>query len=173
MAWHLSCLSAQCMPSTTTTKRRPQQDNQIFHVMYCWLLSGQVYISCFGQNYVQDLDSLNYNQSDYLIVTCYTLNTFTAIFSSHHSASAQVNHKQVAEGSRYAPTTKQYSSPLTHLSEGNEATRWRRLSSYVWWAPLSWRYTYVYYMYIQYHQPSLLSEEHAAIMPMHGTSNYM
>ena len=115
--------------------------------MYCWLLSGQVSISCFGQNYVQDLDSLNYNQSDYLIVTCYTLNTFTAIFSSHHSASAQLNHKQVTEGSRYAPTTKQCSSPLTHFSEGNEATRWRRLSSYVWWAPLSWRYTYVHYMY--------------------------
>ena len=97
--------------------------------MYCWLLSGQVSISFFGQNYVQDLDSLNYNQSDYLIVTCYTLNT---IFSSHHSVSAQLNHKQVTEGSRYTPTTKQCSSPLTHLSEGNEATRWRRLSSYVW-----------------------------------------
>ena len=90
------------------------------------------------------------NQSDNWIVTCYmyTLNTFTAIFSSHHSASAQLNHKQVTDSSWWhTPTTKQCSSPFTHFSEGEEATRWRRLSSYLWWAPLSWRYMYVHYVY--------------------------
>ena len=90
------------------------------------------------------------NQSDYWIVTCYmyTLNTFTVIFSSHHSTSAQLNHKKVTDSSWWhTPTTKQCSSPLTHFSEGEEATRWRRLSSYLWWAPMSWRYMYVHYVY--------------------------
>ena len=77
---------------------------------------------------------------------CYTPNTFTAIFSSYHSVSTQFNHKQVIENSWYkALTTKQCSSLLIHLSEGKEVTWWRRLSSYVRWAPLSWRYMYVHY----------------------------
>ena len=54
--------------------------------------------------------------------------------------SAQLNHKQVTEGFWYIITTKQCSSSLTHLSEGKGVTWCRRLSSYVWWAPLTCRY---------------------------------
>ena len=59
--------------------------------------------------------------------------------TTYHSVSAQINNEQVITD-RESYSTKQYSSSLTHWSEGEWVTWRRRLSSYIWWAPLSWKW---------------------------------